>query len=50
MAQVYRSVISLTFTVAMVTKMAAKNRLKVGNWPFWSKFEMSDSAISIEHK
>ena len=46
MTKVYKSDISLTFTVAMVTKMA----VKIGNWPFWSKFETFDRAINIEHK
>ena len=31
MTQVYKSDISLTFTVAMVTKMADENTLKIGN-------------------
>ena len=28
-----------TFTVAMVTKMADKNRLKIEKFPFWTKFK-----------
>ena len=30
--------------------MAAQNRLKIGNLPFWGKFETFDRAINIEHK
>ena len=30
--------------------MAAKNRLKIGKWPFWSKFKIFDRQINIEHK
>ena len=36
--------------VAMVTKMAAKNRLKIEKLPFWSKFETCNRGINIEHK
>ena len=42
------SAINLTMTVAMVTKMAAKNRLKIGELPFWDKFETLDRDINIE--
>ena len=41
MAQVYKSYISLTLTVAMVTK-CPPNRLKVEELPFWTKFETFD--------
>ena len=27
-----------------------QNRLKIGNWPFWSKFETFDRDINREHK
>ena len=50
MAQVYKYDISLTFTVAMVSKNGRQNRLKIENWPFWSKFETFGRAINIEHK
>ena len=49
MAQVYKSDISLTLTIAMVTKWPPK-MLKIGNLPFWGKFETFDRAINIEHK
>ena len=42
--KVFRSRITFTFTVAMVTKMAAE----IGNWPFWSKFDRFDGEINIE--
>ena len=50
MAQVYNSGIILTFTVAMVTENGCKNKLKIGNWPFRSKFETFDREINLEHK
>ena len=50
MAQVYKSDISLTFTVAMGTNNGRQNRLKIGDRPFWNKFETFDRAINIEHK
>ena len=50
MAQVYKSGISLTFTVAIVTKMTAKIGWKIGNWPFWSEYETVDREINMEHK
>ena len=31
-------------------KNGHQNRLKIGNWPFWSKFETLDREINIEHK
>ena len=31
-------------------KNGHQNRLKIGNWPFWSKFERFDRKINIEHK
>ena len=45
-ALVLKSGINLTYTVAMVTKMATKK----GNGPFWNKFETFDREINIEHK
>ena len=39
-----------SFTVAMGTKNACQNRLKVGKWPFWSKYVTFDREINIEHK
>ena len=35
----YKSGIYLTFTVAIVTKMVAKNRLKIEKLSFWTKFD-----------
>ena len=49
MAQVYKSDISLTFTVAMVTKWPPKYAEK-GKLTFWSKFETFDRAINTEQK
>ena len=40
---------NLTF-VAMVTKMAKKNRLKIGKLPSWSKCETVDREINIKNK
>ena len=34
----------------MVTKKAAKNRLKIGELPFWNEFDTFDREINIEHK
>ena len=34
-----KSDIHFTFTLVMVTKMAAQIRLKIEKWPFWTKFE-----------
>ena len=31
-------------------KNGHQNRLKIGNWPFWSKIERLDIEINIEHK
>ena len=31
-------------------KNGRRNRLKTGNWPFWSRFEMFERQINIEHK
>ena len=50
MAQVYKSDISLTFTVVMVAKNDHQNRLKIGNRLFWRKFETFYRAINIEHR
>ena len=46
----HKSDISLTFTVAMVTKMAAKVGLKWEIDHFGANFETFDRAINIEHK
>ena len=35
----YKSSIYLTFTIAMVTKMARKNSPKIEELPFWTKFK-----------
>ena len=44
-----RSGNNLTFTVALVKK-GRQSRLKIGKWPFCSKFETYDREINIEHK
>ena len=31
-------------------KNGHQNRLKIGKWPFWSKFETGNKGINIEHK
>ena len=49
MAQVFKSDSSLTFTVAMVTKMAT-NKTENRKLTILSKFETFDKAINIEHK
>ena len=41
--------VTLTFTVAMVTKKGHQNRLKIGNCSFWSKIERFHREINIEH-
>ena len=40
----------MTLIIAMVTKMATKNKLKIGNLLFLNKFETFDREIFIEHK
>ena len=49
-AQVLKSGINLTFTVAIVTENGHQNRLKIGKLPFWNEFETFDTEINIEHK
>ena len=31
-------------------KIGRQNRLKIENWPFWSKVERFDRETNIEHK
>ena len=45
-----KSGIDSTSTVAMVTRMVRKTRLKIGKWPFWSKYKTCNRGINIEHK
>ena len=49
-AKVKKSGIDSTSTVAMVTRMVRKNMLKIGKWPFWSKYKTCNRGINIEHK
>ena len=48
-AKVLKYGIDLTFTVAMLTKIGRQNGLKIGKWPFWSKFDTCNRGINIEH-
>ena len=34
----------------MVIKKARQNKLIIGKWPFWSKYETFNRGINIEHK
>ena len=42
--------IKLTITIAMVTKSGRQNRLKTGNWLFWSKFKTLTQSTSKYQK
>ena len=38
------------FYLCYGNKNGCQNRLKIGNWPFWSKFKTFDRGNNIEHK
>ena len=44
------SCIDLNFFRCYGNKNGRQNKMKMGNWPFWSKFETFDREINIEHK
>ena len=39
-----------TSKVVSESVLCRQNRLKIGNWPFWSKFKRFDREINIVHK
>ena len=48
--KVLKSQITFDFYHLYGNKNGCQNRPKIGHGPFWSKFEMFDREINIEHK